>query len=155
MQNAVFPAVALFVSTLLVVVFKPRIFIDAAIIGKIVVLSLFIAGVIHIIGRIRDGFEHYTYDDESLHESILDENEPKIKPYSRSMATVFLLTGLVLSFGIGYLIGSYRRVSVSRLAFNVFRDVEAGIRLLPAHNRAFCRFDACVRFTAGTTDRRN
>jgi curved DNA-binding protein CbpA len=107
MQNAVFPAVALFVSTLLVVIFKPRIFIDAAIIGKIVVISLFIAGVIHIIGRVRDAFEHYTYDDESLHESILDENEPKVKPYSRWTATVFLLTGLVLSFGIGYLIGSF------------------------------------------------
>jgi curved DNA-binding protein CbpA len=107
MQNAVFPTVALFVSTLLVVIFKPKIFVDAAIIGKIVVISLFVAGVIHIIGRVRDGFEHYTYDDEDLHESIFDENEPKVKPYSRWTATVFLVTGLVLSFGVGYLIGNF------------------------------------------------
>jgi DnaJ-domain-containing protein 1 len=107
MQNAIFPTVALFVSTLLVVIFRPKIFIDAAIIGKIVVVSLFIAGVIHIIGRLRDAFEHYTYDDEDIHESILDESEPKNKPYSRRTATVFLVAGLLTSFGLGLLIGHY------------------------------------------------
>jgi len=107
MQKAVYPTVALFFSTLLVVIFKPRIFVDAAIIGKIIIISLFIAGIIHIIGRLRDGFEYYTYDDEDLHESILDENEPVIKPYSRTGATLFLLAGFVLSFSIGLFIGSY------------------------------------------------
>ena len=107
MQNAVFPTVALFVSTLLVVIFRPKIFIDAAIVGKIVVVSLFIAGVIHIVGRLRDAFEHYTYHDEEIHESILDENEPKTKPYSRRTATMFLAAGLLTSFGLGLLIGHY------------------------------------------------
>ena len=107
MQKAVYPTVALFFSTLLVVIFKPRIFVDAAIIGKIIIISLFIAGIIHIIGRLRDGFEYYTYDDEDLHESILDENEPVIKPYSRTGATLFLLAGFILSFSIGLFIGSY------------------------------------------------
>jgi len=106
MQNAIFPTVALFVSTLLVVIFRPKIFIDAAIIGKIVVVSLFIAGVIHIVGRLRDAYEHYTYN-EDIHESILDENESKRKPYSRSTATMFLIAGLLTSFGLGLLIGHY------------------------------------------------
>ena len=107
MQRAIYPAVALFVSTLFVVIFKPKIFINSAIIGKIVVVSLFIAGVIHIIGRVRDGFEHYTYDDDDLHESILDDNEPRVKPYSRYSASVVLIGGLLLSFGLGWLIGNY------------------------------------------------
>jgi curved DNA-binding protein CbpA len=107
MQNAVFPTVALFVSTLLVVIFRPKIFIDAAIIGKIVVVSLFVAGVIHIVGRLRDAYAHYTYDDESIHESILDENELRTKPYTRRTATAFLVTGLLASFGLGLLIGNY------------------------------------------------
>jgi hypothetical protein len=107
MQRAVYPTVALFFSTLLVVIFKPKIFIDAAIIGKIIIVSLFIAGIIHMVGRLRDGYEYYTYDDEDLHESILDENEPRIKPYSRTGATLFLMAGLILSFCIGLFIGSY------------------------------------------------
>jgi hypothetical protein len=107
MQKAVYPTVALFFSTLLVVIFKPAIFVDSAMIGKIIVISLFIAGIIHIIGRIRDGFEYYTYDDEDLHESILDENEPRNKPYSRTGATLFLISGFVLSFCLGWFIGSY------------------------------------------------
>jgi hypothetical protein len=106
-ERAVYPAVALFVSTLFVVIFKPMIFINSAIIGKIIVVSLFIAGVIHLVGRIRDGFEHYTYNDEDLHESILDENEPRVKPYSRWTASVVLVSGLVISFFLGLLIGNY------------------------------------------------
>ena len=107
MQNAIFPTVALFVSTLLVVIFRPKIFIDAAIIGKIIVVSLFIAGIIHIVGRLRDAFDHYTYNDEEIHESILDENEPKVKPYSRKTATVFLIAGLIGSFTLGLIIGNF------------------------------------------------
>ena len=107
MQRAVYPTVALFFSTLMVLIFKPAIFVDSAIIGKIIVVSLFIAGIIHIIGRIRDGYEYYTYNDDELHESILDENEPRIKPYSRWGATFFLVTGFLLSFCLGLFIGSY------------------------------------------------
>ena len=107
MQRAVYPTVALFFSTLLVLIFKPAIFVDSAMIGKIIVISLFIAGIIHIVGRIRDGFEYYTYDDDAVHESILDENEPRVKPYSRWSATVFLVAGFGLSFCLGLFIGSY------------------------------------------------
>ncbi|MGH7782732.1 MAG: J domain-containing protein [Candidatus Binatia bacterium] len=107
MQRAVYPTVALFFSTLLVLIFKPAIFGDSAVIGKIIVISLFIAGIIHIVGQIRDGYEYYTYDDEDLHESILDENEPRIKPYSRWGATFFLVAGFLLSFCLGLFIGSY------------------------------------------------
>jgi len=106
-ERAVYPAVALFVSTLFVVIFKPMIFVNSAIIGKIIVVSLFIAGVIHLVGRVRDGFEHYTYNDEDLHESILDENEPRVKPYSRWSASVVLIGGLIVCFGLGLLIGNY------------------------------------------------
>jgi len=107
MQRAVYPTVALFFSTLLVLIFKPAIFVDSAVVGKIIVVSLFIAGIIHIVGRIRDGYEYYTYDDDAVHESILDENEPRVKPYSRWSATVFLVAGFGLSFCLGLFIGSY------------------------------------------------
>jgi hypothetical protein len=104
-QRIVYPVVALFVSMIVVAVSKPKIFSETSMIGKTIVIALFIVGVIHLVGRIRDGFERYTFDEELLHESIFDDNEPKPRPYSRWTATVFLTGGLLFSFGLGYIVG--------------------------------------------------
>lgn len=104
-QRIVYPVVALFVSMIVVAVSKPKIFAETTMIGKTVVIALFIVGVIHLVGRIKDGYDRYTFDEELIHESILDENEPKQRPYSRWTATVFLTGGLLFSFGLGYIVG--------------------------------------------------
>ena len=104
-QRIVYPVVALFVSMIVVAVSKPKIFAETTMIGKTVVIALFIVGVIHLMGRIKDGYDRYTFDEELLHELILDENEPKQRPYSRWTATVFLIGGLLFSFGLGYVVG--------------------------------------------------
>src|SRR5688572_28051599 len=100
LQKVIFPTVALFVSCLVVAMLRPQIFENSAMIGKIILVSLFIAGVIHLWSRIKDGLERFTYGEE-IHESILDDNEPKPKPFSRSFAAGFLILGVGLSFGIG------------------------------------------------------
>src|SRR5580765_6568 len=55
-QKVVYPLVALFVSAVFATALKPQIFINSGTIGRIIIVSLFIVGIIHIIGRIRDGF---------------------------------------------------------------------------------------------------
>ena len=106
LQKIIFPTVALFVSALVVGIFKPQLFANSAIIGKIVVVTLFIVGVIHLIQRLREAFDKYTYKLDDLHDSILDGNEAAIKPYSRLAAMTFLLVGFSLCLGVGILIGS-------------------------------------------------
>lgn len=106
LQKIIFPTVALFVSALVVGIFKPQVFANSAIIGKIIVVTLFVVGVIHLIGRIREAFEKYTYHLDDLHDSILDGNEPVAKPYSRLAAVTFLLVGFSVCLGAGILIGS-------------------------------------------------
>jgi hypothetical protein len=106
LQKIIFPTVALFVSALVVGIFKPQLFANSAIIGKIILITLFIAGVIHLVKRIREAFDKYTYHLDELHDSILDGNEPVIKPYSRLAASTFLLVGFLLCLGTGILIGS-------------------------------------------------
>lgn len=114
LQRIIFPTVALFISTLVVAIFKPQVFEKTAVIGRIILISLFVAGVIHLIGRIRDAMERYTYNEDVLHDSILDENEPTIKPYSRFTAGSFLVAGVLVCFVVGLLIGHYVEfVSVS------------------------------------------
>ena len=105
-QRAVYPLVGLFVTAVLCTALKPMIFISSGVIGKIIIVSLFIVGLIHVVGRVRDGFIRYTEHEDDIHESILDDNERKVKPYSRVMAAGVLIGGFLLCLGVGYGIGT-------------------------------------------------
>jgi hypothetical protein len=107
LQKVIFPTVALFLSTCFVAIFKPTFWKNSHAVGKIVLFALFIVGVVHLVKRLRAAFERYTYTDEAIHDSILDENELIQKPYSRFAAISFLVVGFGLSLGIGLLIGNY------------------------------------------------
>ena len=110
LQRIIFPTVALFVASLTVGIVRPHFFWSSEntvfnVVVKIVLIALFVSGLIQLLGRFREAFDKYTYDDLELHNSILDENEPKHKPYSRYTAVAFLLAGTLLCFGVGLLIG--------------------------------------------------
>ena len=128
-QKAIFPTVALFTSTLIVAVFKPVFFTNSAIIGKIVFLSLFIVGSIHLFSRIRTAFELYTYGD-NLHDSILDDNEPETKPYSRFAAVSFLIGGVAVCLTVGLLIGAYCGTSIVSLMPGYFSSAPLNFELI-------------------------
>lgn len=113
LQKVIFPTVSLFVSTVFVAIFRPMFFTNAAIIGKIILVSLFIAGLIHLFSRLRSGFERYTHDESAIHDSILEGNEPEKKTWSRLTAASFLVIGLLASLGIGLVVGSYLELFVS------------------------------------------
>ena len=106
LQKIIFPTVALFVSTLVVGIFKPQIFANSAIIGKIILISLFVAGVIHLFGRIRDALDKYTYNPDDLMIRSLTT-------MSRSSNRIRGCRGGVsgcrisASFSVGLLIGNY------------------------------------------------
>jgi hypothetical protein len=120
LQKVIFPTVSLFVSTIFVGIFKPMFFTNAAIIGKIILVSLFVAGLIHLFSRLRSGFERYTYDETVIHDSILDGNEPEQRPYSRVTAAAFLVVGLLVSLGIGLAVGSYLELFVAASMPNMY-----------------------------------
>jgi hypothetical protein len=120
LQRVIFPIVALFLSTCFVGIFKPKFFSNSEFFGKIILLTLFVIGVIHLIGRIRAGFEHYTYNPDKLHDSILEEIDEETRPYSRIAATTFLLTGIGLSLGIGLIIGKYMELFISAMMPRLF-----------------------------------
>ena len=107
LQKVIFPTVALFVSTCFVAIFKPLFWANSQVIGKMILLMLFVAGLFHLISRLRSGFERYTYSNDNIHDSILDETEPVTKPYTRLTAVCFLIVGIFVSLGVGLLIGNY------------------------------------------------
>ena len=118
-QNAIFPTVALFLSTCIVAIFKPIFWTKSETVGKVILLTLFIIGLFHLIGRIRSAFEKYTYS-ENIHDSILHESNPTEKPYRRFTAISFLVVGICLSLGIGLLIGHFLDISAFKTTPNLF-----------------------------------
>src|SRR5437764_996948 len=105
-QRAIYPAVALYASTLLILILRPKMFSASDILGRIIIVSLFAVGVIHLISRVREGFESFTNRDFGIHDSILDENEKPMKPYSRVGAVAILVASLFTCILLGYLIGT-------------------------------------------------
>jgi hypothetical protein len=76
-------------------------------IGKAILFTLFAVGLIHLIRRISDGLERYTYSSLNMHESILHDMEPDSRPYSRFTAISFLIIGLGVSLGVGMVVGNF------------------------------------------------
>ncbi|MBX3290699.1 MAG: J domain-containing protein [Acidobacteria bacterium] len=111
LQKLIFPVVALFVSIFVAAMAKPAVFERSAVIGKIILVSLFIAGTIHIYGRIRDGLRRFTYNEDDLHDSIFDDPEPVAKPYSRLAVGGIIAVGSVASLAIGLLVGDQVNLS--------------------------------------------
>lgn len=108
-QKVIYPLVALFISAILVTALKPKIFVAAQTgnVSRIIIVALFLAGVILLVRRIRDGFSRFTENLDNIHESILDEGERKPKPFQSVTVAALLIGGIVLCLSVGYLIGSY------------------------------------------------
>ncbi|MGH9949234.1 MAG: J domain-containing protein [Pyrinomonadaceae bacterium] len=107
LQKFLFPIVALCVSAMTVGIVRPNFFLSdyVGIFGRIMIVSFFIVGIIHIIGRVRAAFDKYTYDDDRLHDTILDETELPTRQYSRYALTAMLVGGIAICFAVGLGIG--------------------------------------------------
>jgi len=111
LQKFIFPLVALFVSTFFVSLVRPAVFLSdfmpdwRGVLVRIVVVSVFVVGVLHIVARIREAFDRYGYDDNVLHDSVLDETEIPERHYSRYTMCALIVAGTVFCLGAGLGIG--------------------------------------------------
>jgi uncharacterized protein YqhQ len=129
LQQAVFPIVALFISTFFVAMLKPQIWSHSDMLGKAILLTLFLAGSWHLFRRLRIGYERYTRS-ERIHDSLLrDESDEEEKPFSRFAATSFLCVGLTISLGVGFLVGKYLEIIITSMMGNLFAST-LGLELI-------------------------
>lgn len=104
-QRAVFTTVSLFLSTFFVAMIKPPLWQSFGLIGRAVLVALFMTGVWHLARRLREYFRHYTYKPEDIHYSITSEGNRPAQPFTRFSAYAFLVGGYVISLGVGLFIG--------------------------------------------------
>jgi len=101
-QRAVFTIVSLFLSTFFVAMIRPHFWGNFNYAGRAIVLTLFAIGVWHLVTRLREYLQHYTYRARAVRDS--DEEKPE-QPYTRFSAYAFLLVGYVISIGGGLILG--------------------------------------------------
>jgi hypothetical protein len=104
-QRAVFTTVSLFLSTFFVAMIKPPLWQSFGLAGRGILLMLFALGVWHLIKRLREYFQHYTYKPDAVHYSITQEDESPQRPFTRFAGYAFLVVGYAISLGVGMLIG--------------------------------------------------
>lgn len=102
-QRAVFTTVSLFLSTFFTAMIKPPLWQSFNLAGRAILITLFAAGLWHLIKRLREHFRHYTYKPDAKHYSITQEEKPS-QPFTRFSAFVFLIVGYAISVGLGLLI---------------------------------------------------
>lgn len=111
LQRFIFPLVALGVGCLFVGLVRPQVLLSdglsdwTGVLLKIFVAAFFVVGVIHLVGRFRESFDQFAYDDNDIHDSVLDETELPLRTVSRYTLTTLIVTGVVACFGAGYAIG--------------------------------------------------
>ena len=132
LQRFIFPLVALGIGSLFVGIVRPNIFLSdffpewTGVLFKIFVASFFVIGIIHLIGRIRESFDRFAYDDNDIHDSILDETELPIRTMSRYSMSALIVAGIVVCIGVGFAVGyglDLRSVSMPYL-FSKFPQVD-------------------------------
>ena len=130
--QAVFTTVALFLSTFIVAVLKPRFWQNFdGYTGRAIVLTLFIIGVWHLATRLREYIERYTYRPEPIQESIMKGAEKPEKPFTRLTAYAFLIIGYVISLAAGLFVGVHTHYIVSDLAFFFDQHVRPDLLFYP------------------------
>ena len=107
LQRIIFPTVALFLSTLVAAILKPDFFAKLGVPGMIILGTLFVVGLIHLVGRVREALERYAYHGDEIHDSIMEAEAGSPKLYSRFVAGSFLVSGVVLCLAIGLLIRNF------------------------------------------------
>ena len=128
--QAVFTTVTLFFSTFIVAMLKPK-FWQIGVVGRTVVVALFVVGLWHLASRLREYFEHYTYNPKSIHVSLMGEEEKTEKPFTRFTAYTFLILGYVASIGAGLFVGVHTHYIVSDLAFFFDQQIRPDLFFYP------------------------
>jgi hypothetical protein len=104
-QRAVFTTVSLFLSTFFVAMIRPHLWETFGYLGRAIVLTLFLIGVWHLVTRLREYFDHYTYSPKSFRASLMADAEKPEQPFTRFSAYTFLLVGYGVSIAIGLVVG--------------------------------------------------
>lgn len=103
-SHAVLIVVPLFFSSFYVMLVNPPIIQRLDLIGRVIVVALAIYGLIYLIKNLSLVLARYTYEVPDRLVSVFREEAPRDKPISRRAGLIFLISGYIVSIGLGYIV---------------------------------------------------
>jgi hypothetical protein len=103
-SHAVLIVVPLFMSSFYVMLVKPPILQGLNLVGRMILVALAIYGLIYLVKNLALVLARYTYHVPDHLTSVFREEAPRDKPISRRAGLVFLVSGYIVSLGLGYIV---------------------------------------------------
>lgn len=139
LQKFLFPVGALIISIFFFSIVRPDLFLPNAdyrleILGmltRIAIVTLFVIGIIHLIGRVREAFDRFAFDDNEIHDSVLDDTALPTRHWSRYTLSALIIGGVAAAFGLGFAVGYGFELSSVSMPFLFSRSPQVDILLYP------------------------
>jgi curved DNA-binding protein CbpA len=106
-SHAVLVVVPLFLSAFYVMVAKPKLIQEFDLLGRAAVLVLAVTGLIYLVRNLALVLSRYTYQPDDSLTSVFREETPRDKSISRTAGLVFLISGYLVSLGLGYFVSRF------------------------------------------------
>jgi len=103
-SHAVLIVVPLFFSSFYVMLVNPPIIQGLNLVGRIILIALAIYGLIYLIKNLSLVLARYTYHVPDRLTSVFRAEAPPDKPISRRAGLIFLISGYLVSIGLGYIV---------------------------------------------------
>lgn len=131
-SKAVFTTVTLFLSTFIVTMLKPKFWQSFnGLTGRTVVVTLFVIGLWHLLARLREYIERYTYQPPPVEYSIMNGVESHDKPFTRFRAYTFLVVGSLLCVAAGLFAGAHAEYIIGDLAMFFDQNIRPDLVFYP------------------------
>lgn len=101
--KAIYTTVTLFLSTFMVAMIRPAFFEASGSLARVALLVLFAVGIWHLFGSLGLYFDFFTYQSGK---TTRRRQSRSIKPFNRNIAWAFVVSGYLVSFMTGLLIGN-------------------------------------------------
>lgn len=131
-EKFIVPVVSLLAATFFSSLINPVLFAESGFMGRLIIVTLFSAGAIHLFGRVRDAVDRYAYRDDALLDSILGEESMESGHFSSIIPVAGIVLGFFACFFLGLALGNYLQVVIPGVSSTAFpRPYEPEILLYP------------------------
>jgi hypothetical protein len=121
-RKVIIPLSIFLSATFLIAAASPSIFEDSGFIGRLVLISFAVAGMIHGIALLKDGLENHTHSPFDIHDTVFERPDRGPRKMGRAKAVVFLIGAYLIAMVGGTALGGQLEAGTSGLNWIGYLD---------------------------------
>jgi hypothetical protein len=121
-RKVVIPLVLFLTATFLTAALGPTLFEESGFIGRLVLISFAVAGLIHCLALLKDGLENHTHSPLDIHDSIFERPERGRRKMGRAKAIFILVGSYVFALVGGTALGGHLETGTDSTELLLYLD---------------------------------